>query len=153
MLQGNGYVKTPLGQWLKGNGYNTWKFFQHPKKNWLYEQSKKNGKTKWFRYGPTPGNKQVFNCDADLLCMAPQNAFRVSLRSSSKSTWVIYGTGWQPMLTNPRIPSICMGNPTELFTQRLLGKDYKEGFVGTNMNCRQLNSILTQSMTSAHNIA
>ena len=91
--KGTDLLKTPLGQWLKGNGHDTWNFFQHPKTNWLYEQRKKNGKIKWFRYSPTPEYKKVFNRDADLPCMAPQNAFRVSLRSSSKSTWVIYGTG------------------------------------------------------------
>ena len=45
------------------------------------------------------------------------------------------------MLTNPRIPSICMGNPNELFTQRLLGKDYKEAFRDENKMCKIVASI------------
>ena len=31
--KGTNLLKTPLGQWLKGNGHNTWNFFQHPNTN------------------------------------------------------------------------------------------------------------------------
>ena len=126
--KGTDFLTHPLGQWLKGNGHNSWKFFQHPTTNWLYEQRKVNGNHKWFRYGPTPENKKVLNRDAGLPCTAPQNAFRVSLRSSSLSTWVIHGSGWQPMPTNSRVPSTPLGNPTDLFLQRLLGQGYKAVF-------------------------
>jgi len=44
--KGTDLLKTSLGQWLNGNGHNTWNFFQHPKTNWLYEQRQKNGKIK-----------------------------------------------------------------------------------------------------------
>ena len=32
------------------------------------------------------------------------------------------------MLTNPRVSSTLLGNPTDLFTQRLLGQGYTEAF-------------------------
>ena len=100
-----------------------------------------NDKIKWYRYGSTSKNKKVFNRDAGLPCMAPQNAFRVSLRSSSQTTWVIYGAGWQPMSTKSKVYSISMGNPTEMFIQRLLGEDYKEAFRDENKMCKIAASI------------
>ena len=71
-FKGTDLLKHPLGQWLKGNGHNSWNFFQHPTTKWLYEQRKVNGNPKWFRYGPTPENKKVFNPDAGLPCTAPK---------------------------------------------------------------------------------
>ena len=111
-------------------------FSQHPKTKWLYELRKEKGRTKWLRYGPTPENKKVFNRDAGVPCSAPQNAFRISLYSNSPTTWVIYGTGWQPMPTNTKINTTILGNPIDMFIHRLLGVDYKSTFRGEEKMCK-----------------
>ena len=97
---------------------------------------KKKGKIKWLRYGPITETKKVFNRNAGLPCVTPQNAFRTSLHSSSQTIWVIYGTEGQPMPTKSKMHSTVFENPIEMFTHRLLGENYKDVFCDENKMCR-----------------
>ena len=66
----------------------------------VYRRESEDADT-WTRYCPTPENKPILDVRTQMSCAPPMHAFRVSFKSTTKETGILYKSNLQPMQILP----------------------------------------------------
>ena len=113
-------LKRPLGDWIKGKGHKIWNLYQDIRTGDVYRRESECEQS-WTRHSPTPENKLILNVRTGMSCPPPLHAFRVSFKSTTSKTWIIYESNKQPMRIPPSEQVPTTNDNEEEFMHRLYG--------------------------------
>ena len=117
---------TPLGDWEKGKGHLRWNLYQDIVTKYIYRRTPGTAKETWTRHRPTLDNKLVLNSSDGTSYQPPRHAFRVSFKSSSPRTWILYDSNKQPMKVQPYHERPATDDSEQVFLHRLYGQTLQE---------------------------
>ena len=92
---------TPLGEWEKGKGHLRWNLYQDIVTKNIYRRIPGTAEETWTMHRPTLNSNLVLNRSDGKSYQPPRHAFRVSYKSSSTRTWILYDSNRQPMKVLP----------------------------------------------------
>ena len=131
-------LEIPIGDWIKRNNHHKWKTFQHPVTKDLYRNTEIRGKDVWRKHRPMKNKEDIFNNSPGIKSNPPKYAYRISLRSHTKNTWIYYPSGGQPVSTD-----------TRQIEQPEKGEDFFERYFEPNYESKILNIENTSKIAAA----
>ena len=114
-------LQHPLGDWKKGGGHTVWNFFQDSKTKVIYKRRTAGKREQWTKHRSLHNRYLTLNAPTVIPCKAPMHAFRVSFKSVSSQSWMLYGFNSQPMKTSPPHKTQAQHAREDTFLERLYG--------------------------------